>query len=208
MAAFHWEYLWISIIAYGIGSIPWGAMVARYHGVDIVSRGSGSSGATNVKREVGKMAGNLVFFLDALKGMSVVLIAGMFPGMRGSQWFHFASIGLFFAMVGHSFSVFLKLRGGKGVSLAIGGLAVLAPSVLLFGLLTWAVVFFTTRIVSLASICFSLILPLCTHLFFLDSKITCSVGLLSIFILLRHIGNMRRLAKGTEYRFHPKHPKP
>ncbi|MDR1437658.1 MAG: glycerol-3-phosphate 1-O-acyltransferase PlsY [Puniceicoccales bacterium] len=209
MASFQWNYLCIAAVGYVLGSIPWGALIAKFNGVNILNRGSGSSGATNVKREVGKMAGNLVFFLDALKGMAAVWIAQMFPGMREESAYIYAFIGLFFALIGHSFSIFLKLRGGKGVSLTIGGLVLLAPSVLAFGILTWLVVFFTTRIVSLASICFSLILPLCVHLFFADSRMTYPVTLLSVFILMRHFGNMRRLASGTEYRFHSdRHPKP
>ncbi|MDR0428654.1 MAG: glycerol-3-phosphate acyltransferase, partial [Puniceicoccales bacterium] len=170
MVFISWESACIFFLSYVVGAIPCGAWISRLHGVNILQSGSGSSGATNVKREVGKAAGNLVFCCDALKGFLVAILGRTAPPVEGYHWRQLAMICLLLAMFGHCFSIFLKFRGGKGMAVTIGGLLFLMPNVLFVGMLTWAAVFFSTRFVSLASICCCFIMPFCTYLFAYDCR--------------------------------------
>ena len=119
-------------VGYLIGSIPFGYLIAKSRGVDILSVGSGNPGATNVKRSVGKGAGNICFTLDALKGVVSagwpLWIPAVAPETASAAP---GIIGLLGAIAGHSFSIFLKFRGGKGVATAMGGLLVIMPIVVL-----------------------------------------------------------------------------
>jgi glycerol-3-phosphate acyltransferase PlsY len=190
----------IFVGGYFIGSIPFGSIIAKIYGIDILKNGSGSSGATNVKRVVGKNAGNLVFILDAMKGMVAIYfpyLAKLPPQVLG----HCSMIALAGALMGHSFSPFLKFRGGKGVAVAMGGLLLLAPNALIICLITWLVTFYMTSIVSFSSICCGLILPLCTFLFGYSKDVTFFSIFICLFIIVRHKNNIRRLIAGTEYRF-------
>ena len=152
-----------AVIGYVLGSISFAVMVAKRRGVDIFQAGSGNPGATNVVRVLGKGPGYFVFFLDFLKGF----VAAHWPMFaRHCGWmvvdeetFLWMGIaGLAGAVAGHSFSMFLRFRGGKGVATTIGGLMALMPWVTLGALLVWNAVFFASRYVSLASIMFGLAL--------------------------------------------------
>jgi len=195
---------------YLLGSISFAVLVARQHGVDILKAGSGNPGATNVKRVIGKGPGNLVFVLDFLKG----LIGAGWPDLAAQ--FHLLPInapvlwmgiaGLAGAILGHSFSMFLGFKGGKGVATTIGGLMALMPLVILGGLLVWAVVFYSTRYVSLASIAMGLVLmPIAALLGQPREKIGLCIAL-AILIIVRHRANLQRLMNGTENKFEKKGP--
>ena len=113
-------------LGYLIGSLSFGYWIAKANGVDIFAVGSKSPGATNVKRSVGKAAGNLVFALDFLKG----LVATGWPILMYSNTGYsdgYGLIGLFTAVIGHSFSLFTGFRGGKGVAAMLGGVVALMP---------------------------------------------------------------------------------
>src|SRR3954467_7324062 len=163
------------VVGYLLGSLPFGYLVARAKGVNIFEVGSKNPGATNVRRVLGTGPGNLVFFLDALKGAA----ATAWPYFR-VNWtsadgsltsFNFsfntgelvatqaAVAGLFGALLGHSFSCFTRFRGGKGVATATGGFLVLMPLVLITAAIVWAVTFYSTRYVSLASIFAAIAIP-------------------------------------------------
>jgi glycerol-3-phosphate acyltransferase PlsY len=200
--------LWPLIaLAFGyiLGSVSFAVLVARRHGVDILKVGSGNPGATNVKRVIGKGPGNVVFALDFLKGFISAgwpMAAGhlnLLPPNAPIVWMGIA--GLAGAILGHSFSMFLNFRGGKGVATTIGGLMALMPLVILGGLLVWVTLFFSTRYVSLASIAMGLVLmPIAVLL----SEPREKVGLcfaLAILILVRHRANLKRLMDGTEHKF-------
>ena len=116
------------VLSYVLGALPFGYLVAKSKGVNIMEEGSKNPGATNVKRVVGKGAGNLVFVLDFLKGFIAVIFAGPVAGILVDVPFGEFSggeidkvVALVAAVLGHSFSVFLKFRGGKGVATAGGG---------------------------------------------------------------------------------------
>jgi acyl phosphate:glycerol-3-phosphate acyltransferase len=199
------------VVGYLLGALPFGYWVARRHGVDIFSHGSGNPGATNVRRVLGKGPGNLVFALDALKGALAVALPvvtaqlGLWEAALGTA----PSIaGLIGALLGHSFSCFSGFRGGKGVATAVGGLAVLVPAVIAVAAIVWVLVFFTTRYVSLASILGALSLPLTA---FLTEEPRAFLGLcaaIALFVIIRHRANIARLANGTENRFVRPSPPP
>jgi glycerol-3-phosphate acyltransferase PlsY len=159
------------LMGYIIGSVPFAVLIAKTQGVDILSQDSGNSGATNVKRVLGKKYGNLISCLDFLKGLLPVSIAKTYfqvhPDLANSTCAALLA-GLVF---GHSFSLFLKFRGGKGVATTVSGLTILMPSVTLLGVILWYSVFTITRFVSLAFLCFALSLPLNAHLFAYQKEI-------------------------------------
>lgn len=129
------------IIGYLLGSIPFAVIISRFYGVDIFKVGSGNAGATNVKRTIGKTAGNLCFFLDLLKGLLSAGWVQLIPSNTGAL-FTLSTVGLVAAIIGHRFSVFLKFQGGKGVATTMGGLIIIMPISLLIGISIWGLVFF------------------------------------------------------------------
>ncbi|MBE2212797.1 MAG: glycerol-3-phosphate 1-O-acyltransferase PlsY [Opitutaceae bacterium] len=193
-----------AIVGYLLGALPFGVMVARWHGVDIFRVGSGNPGATNVKRSVGKGAGNLVFALDFLKGVIAALQAGLWARLLPADAAHGAwlgLIGLTAAILGHSYSCFIRFRGGKGVATTLGGAIALMPVAALISVVVWLVLFYSTKYVSLASIGLAVTLPVAV--FFLSgvSELFGFAVLLAVFVIVRHRENIVRLIRGTENRF-------
>lgn len=186
------------IIGYVFGALPFAVVIGRLYGVDVLKEGSGNPGATNVRRLAGSFAGRLVFVLDALKGG----LATAWPLFPCFQWTADASLmalcGLGGAILGHSFSIFIKFKGGKGVSTTIGGLVVLMPWVVAIGLIFWGLVFLMFRYVSLASIVFALSLPISAYALQLG-PVKCMLALvLAFFVIIRHRSNIVRLIQGRE----------
>jgi glycerol-3-phosphate acyltransferase PlsY len=200
------------VAGYLLGSLPFGVWVARAKGVDIFAVGSGNPGATNVKRAVGRGAGNLVFLLDFLKGVAAVgwplwkswsyqYVDSGLPEMT-------AAAGLVGAIVGHSYSCFTGFRGGKGVATSLGGLMALCWPVALIGVGVWLVVFYTTRFVSLASLLLAVSLPISSWQLHHTRFLTSFFVLLALFIIVRHRSNIERLFGGTEHKFSHDNAKP
>lgn len=185
---------------YLIGSLPFGYWVARAHGVDILKEGSGNPGATNVKRVVGRKAGNAVFILDLLKGVVAVAWVRLLP-TDPSNWILLGIVGLVGAILGHSFSIFLRFRGGKGVATMVGGMVTLMPVSTLIGVAVWLVLFFLTRYVSLASIGLAVALPVSRFFLYGTDLLLGFAVLLAVFIVIRHRSNIVRLLQGRENRF-------
>lgn len=208
-----------ALFGYLLGALPFGYLVARAHGVDIFKVGSGNPGATNVKRVLGPKAGNTVFALDAGKGAAAAFWGlGAFTGttmtydlsdwginatgaVAGEGWRVMALIGLISAVLGHSFSVFTRFKGGKGVATAAGGLVMLAPLACLASVVVWVATFLITRYVSLGSILASVAAPVVCWIQpnLLVVKVTVTV--LGLFVIYRHRENIARLRAGTENRF-------
>jgi len=205
-------YIVATVVGYILGSVPNGYLVAKSHGVDIFKVGSGNPGATNVKRVLGAKAGNIVFALDALKG---ALAAGwiyvlyyisadgvMFrDGATFEDIRKRALVCVVAAVLGHSFSVFTKFKGGKGVATAAGGLVVLMPVSCLIGGAVWAVTFYGTRYVSLASLLAAVAVPTASWLRGNPLPLNVVATAIGVFVIFRHRENIKRLLSGTESRF-------
>ena len=190
----------VSIVGYLLGAISFAVIVARSQGVDILKYGSGNPGATNVTRALGSKYGNIVFACDALKGF----IAAGWPllAFGGELGLRLGIIGLIASIIGHSFSVFLKFKGGKGVATTMGGLVAIMPIVLVIGVAAWAAIFFTIRMVAIASILFAVSLPVSAYLLYGAGDPRLTLGLvLGVLIVVRHRSNIVRMFQGTENSF-------
>ncbi|MEO6848098.1 MAG: glycerol-3-phosphate 1-O-acyltransferase PlsY [Chthoniobacterales bacterium] len=204
-------FIAVFFISYLIGSIPGGFLIGRAHGVDLRKEGSGNVGATNALRVLGKKWGYMVFAIDFLKGVFSVLLAchGYFllHNLPAPDYVSLAGITAAVACVlGHNFPVWLKFKGGKGISTSGGIIIALYPWQVFAGAITsWMVLFFTTRYVSIASIAASLALPGGLLVLFLlgktDAWLLGSGVLLCAIALWRHRSNIVRLFNGTEPRF-------
>ena len=187
----------ILILSYLLGSIPNGLIFGKLiWNKDLRQFGSGNIGATNAWRVIGKQAGILIFLLDFLKGAISVMLAKIFVGSALVM----VAAGLL-AIIGHTFSIFLKLRGGKGVATGLGVIAVMMPKVTAIVFLTWLIIFLVTRYVSVASIVAAALTPILAVIF--DEPIEFIIlGLMAAaFIIFRHKENILRLKQGRENRF-------
>lgn len=196
-------------LGYVLGSLPFGYWVAKANGVNIFEVGSRNPGATNVKRSVGRKAGNLVFAFDALKGI-VATVAPLvaFPlllgehGRPGTLAYDLGGVtGVVSAVLGHSFSCFTGFRGGKGVATAAGGLFILMPVPCLGAAAAWMITYYTAKFVSLASIVAAAVIAVFPWIlaFGLAPKIMATA--LGLLVIARHHANIRRLLAGTEHRW-------
>jgi glycerol-3-phosphate acyltransferase PlsY len=203
------------LVAYLLGSIPTGFIVARARGLDIRRVGSGNIGATNVLRALGKPAGVFVLLADGLKGFLassyLVHVAGLVLGNRavmGEAGHEYLSIAAgLAAMLGHIYTCWLGFRGGKGIATAAGVLAAWVPWTLVAGLATWILVALLSRYVSLASIAAAVSLPLSTWIIgHYSHRYITVTGLMAALAILKHKGNIQRLLQGTEHRFSLRNP--
>ncbi|MDA8090208.1 MAG: glycerol-3-phosphate 1-O-acyltransferase PlsY [Nitrospiraceae bacterium] len=183
------------VACYLLGSLPFGLLIAGIKGIDLRKTGSGNIGATNVLRSAGKLAALFTVLGDSLKGAAVIGIA-RFLGL-GPAWQAMAG---FCAVLGHNFSIFLKLKGGKGVATSLGVITALSPLSGVFAVAVWLLVAFLTRYSSLAALLSFAVLPAAS--FFLGaSKIAVlTATALAILIIVRHTGNIKRLIGGDERR--------
>ena len=194
-------FLLAVISAYLLGSIPTGFLMTKiFAGVDIRSTGSKNVGATNVYRVAGKLPGLLTLFIDIGKGVLVVtLVARLsYSFIANIDYIFFRSLLGLIVIFGHIWSVFLKLKGGKGVATTIGVTAVLAPIPLLISLIIWLAAFIPTSYVSLGSLAFGLSLPICAAI--LNEPFYVVVFCVIIFLLntYKHKENIKRLIKKEE----------
>ena len=184
------------LFAYLLGSVPTGYILGLRAGIDIRKAGSGNVGATNVARVVGKWQGILTLIADALKGFLPVFLASHID--LGSRTIALAGAAAF---LGHLYPVFLRFSGGKGVATALGVLAGLAPWATLVLLVVFAGTVLTSRIVSLGSMIAAAAAPIALWLFSYPFEFVGVSAFLTLMIILRHRGNMKRLFAGTEPRF-------
>lgn len=139
------------VVAYWAGAVPFGVLLARRRGVDLRAHGSGNIGATNATRVLGARAGAVVLLLDAMKGALPTAAALLATGGAAElRWLVALTGGA--AVLGHCFSPFLGLRGGKGVATAFGVFLVLAPALAALGIAVFVVVFRATRVPALGSL--------------------------------------------------------
>jgi glycerol-3-phosphate acyltransferase PlsY len=206
----------IFLIAFLLGSIPFGLIIARMFKVnDLYKKGSGNIGASNVSRVVGFWpAGFATFILDVAKGVAAVWLATpvgchlMTLVLGGSIELHSCqfdtiviwSAGLF-AILGHCYSPWLHFKGGKGVATSLGVILILSPISALFGILAFALTFIFKRVASLASIA-GLGVATVTYLVFNPTGIHLCVGsAMILLILIRHEANIDALLENREKSF-------
>ena len=184
------------ILAYLIGAIPVGFVVARcFGGLDIRRAGSGNIGTTNVLRTLGKLPAIITLLGDVAKGYLAVSAAGV---LVPAPWS--AAAGAVLAVVGNCWPVFLRFRGGKGVATGFGAFLALTPWATAPAALVWLVVIASFRYVSLASIMACLCLPLGVALLGYRWESAGAAAAAAGVIILRHRGNLQRLAMGCEPR--------
>src|SRR5919202_829462 len=150
----------VLICAYLLGSIPFGYLIVRAkEGADVRETGSGGTGATNVSRRAGKLAGVLTLALDALKGAAAVLLARWLAADDfGINWW--VAAAAFLAVFGHCFPVWLGFRGGKGVATGVGVFLSLYPLAVACAAVIFILAVGATRYISLGSILAAATLPL------------------------------------------------
>jgi glycerol-3-phosphate acyltransferase PlsY len=206
--------------AYLLGSIPFGYLIVRAtRGADIRESGSGGTGATNVSRRAGKIAGVITLVLDALKGVLAVVVAEFLlglpvfaedgpsiPGLPHAYWWlAAASVVVIF---GHMFPVWLGLRGGKGVATGVGVFLMLAPMAVALAAILFVLIVWKTRYVSLGSVVAAMSIPV--FIFVQNafirpvSPLAPVIGASTIgaaLIIFAHRGNIGRLIEGTESKF-------
>jgi len=185
---------WI-LFGYAIGSVPFAYLVARRAGIDVRVAGSGNVGAANVLRTTGTPLGVMVMSLDIAKGAAAVLFAHLGSGTIASMTAAGAA-----AIVGHIYPVWLRFHGGKGVAVAAGAFAVLAPVAAAIAAAVFLATVWATRLMSLGSVVATLALPSAAWLTGSPPAVViASVGACTL-ILFRHRANLRRLLRGTERR--------
>jgi len=203
--------------AYLLGSIPAGLAFARLKGVDIRKVGSGNIGATNVFRSVSKPLGVATFIFDFLKGfVPAALLPALARTLYSSPDAGGATAGPVLAIacgcaaiVGHNWSIYIGFKGGKGVATSAGVLLGIAPLAVAIGVLSWIVLFVTSRYVSVASMGAAVILGILGWVIYLDEGLLLPVTLtiLAGLVVLRHRSNIQRLISGKEDRFEFKRKK-
>jgi glycerol-3-phosphate acyltransferase PlsY len=195
--------LLIPAVAYLLGSIPFGLLVAKVFGRgDVRKEGSGNIGATNVSRVAGPLAGILTLLLDGAKGAAAVLVAGRYSN-DSAMWMVIAGLA---ALVGHCFPVWLKFKGGKGVATAAGVYLALCSSAFLAGLILFLLVAGFSRYVSLGSVAAAVAMPLLMYFLWAPHHapppvITFGALAVAVLIVYKHDGNLQRLVEGTEPKF-------
>lgn len=183
---------------YLLGSIPFGVILARAHGVDLQRVGSGNIGATNAARALGKGWGVLVMLLDAAKAtVPMLLLERLWP--EAAQPYGAALLGAG-AFIGHILPFTLRFRGGKGVATAFGAFLALQPLAAAAGLLTYALAFGLSRISSVGSLSAVASFPLWLYLCHAPGAHWALAGLVALVVLLRHRGNISRLLQRREQR--------
>lgn len=192
------KMIFVVVLAYLIGSIPTGYLIVKkLKGIDIRQTGSGSTGATNVKRVLGTKWFFTVMLLDALKGFIAVSIA--------VNYFNFIScIGLApvlaatAAIVGHSKSVFLGFTGGKSVATGVGTILALCWPVGLCIAAIWGIITYVSKYVSLGSVVAISLAPILMNMFDQNVYYICFAALGAVYVVLMHKENIKRLLEGKE----------
>lgn len=199
------------VAAYLIGSVPFGYLAGRMNGLDLREHGSCNIGATNAVRVLGKKWGIPVFICDFLKGYVPLLLMKLHLGGDATQfsaadmgWF----LGVLFALVlGHTFTCFLKFKGGKGVATTGGCLFAVSPMVGGVALATWVLMMALTRYVSLSSMVAGVgMMVTALYVFYMvdgamsaaDSMVLGLLGFIFILVVWKHRTNIVRLCNGTE----------
>lgn len=187
----------LMIVAYILGSIPNALWIGKvFKGIDVREHGSKNTGSTNAARVLGAKLGILTLILDISKGVIPTLIATMLLDSSISV----ILVGIC-AILGHSFSIFMKFKGGKAVATTVGVFIVLVPGAILLAAVIFFLVFGITRYVSLSSMIGAISLPIWIMIFYKNIPLTIFGIIIAILIIVRHKSNIQRLLNGTESKF-------
>jgi glycerol-3-phosphate acyltransferase PlsY len=194
------------ILAYLLGSLPFSVWIGKlFFGVDVREKGSGNAGTTNTFRVLGWKAGVPVFLFDVMKAWLAVNLIHFIPEemLTEQSWYYVAGGLGITAILGHIYPVFASFRGGKGVASLLGVGIALFPLCGLTALGVFAVIFFISGYVSLASITTAISFPVLSYFVFHNTELPLIILSLAValFIPLTHMKNISRLLKGTESRF-------
>lgn len=215
-------FVFAIVIAYLVGAIPFGVIIARLHGKDLRAVGSGNTGATNLARACGRKWGYICFGLDVLKGFAPVvafpLVAahGEATPMSAGFFAMWLAVGIA-AVLGHVFPVYLRFKGGKGVATSFGvalGVWPYFTVCAVAALLVWVACVLKWRYISLASICAALSFPItlvialavAPHWGFVRMWPLLIVAVaIPVLVVVRHRENIARLRSGTESKIRKRH---
>jgi acyl phosphate:glycerol-3-phosphate acyltransferase len=186
----------LGLLAYLIGSVPCGILVAKTQNINIREHGSGNIGATNIARTLGKKEGIITLLGDSLKGIFALWLSSYFLNDPSELAF----VG-YVAFLGHLFSIFLKFKGGKGVATGLGVFLYLTPLTALGAMVVFALTLSICRYVSLGSILGALSLPLIGIILGNPQAYYVAGFGVSTLILIKHRENIGRLLAGTESKF-------
>ena len=186
--------------AYLGGAIPFGYIVGRMRGVDIRTVGSKNIGATNVYRSVGHGWGFLVFALDFAKGVLPALLCSLFLATRGGSYAHLPLCAGVASVLGHTFTVFMRFRGGKGVATAFGVFMALAPYPSLLAFAVFVLTVWLSHYISLGSILAAVTLGVAVWFFPASLALRVIACVIALFVILKHRSNISRIVNGCENR--------
>jgi len=192
------------LVAYLISGIPFGYLLAKqFAGVDIKKEGSGNIGATNVLRVVteknpklAKKLGAITFFLDAIKGVLVILVAKMLGAPEGVLW----TLAVL-AVIGHCFSIFLFFEGGRGVATGFGVLLIMMPIPALIAISVWLIAAKGLKISSISSLIGLLALLIASYVLYPEVPVIGShapIWIIAFIVFYKHIPNLVRLFNKEE----------
>ena len=191
----------LMFFSYLLGSIPFGILIGKLKGVDIRNYGSHNIGATNALRVLGPALGILVFILDFSKGAIPIIITKYiinWPADYPTYLIHPLIYGIL-AIIGHLFPVFLKFKGGKGISCFAGEMVLYCWQISVIAFLTFIIVFLITKIVSISSMLASLMLIVSYFILGIkDIPLLVMISLMFVLIVYKHRSNIMRLIKGEE----------
>lgn len=189
---FDFKWVILGICAYFLGAIPFGYIVAKKKGIDIREHGSGNVGFTNVWRVLGLTPGLIVLICDVMKGYLAAMLGFIIMGTYGTL------VGGLVAIIGHTYSIFIDFKGGKGVATGIGIMLFISPSTLFICAGVALVLIGATKYMSLGSIVGAWLAPVVLYMTDAPIEYVLGIGGAAMFIICRHIPNIQRLMKGKE----------
>jgi len=197
------------LIGYVFGCFQTGYIYGKCHGIDIRKYGSGNSGTTNTLRVLGKKAGYITYAGDALKAIFAILLVKyiiyslwLTPNLDSQLLLAYTGLGV---ALGHNYPFYLGFKGGKGIAVTSGVMLALDLRIGLIGIIGFALLFFTTRYVSVGSLFMSLAFPVCVLIFYPGEWHLFAVSVVFwLMAWIRHRSNIKRLIQGNENRFERK----
>lgn len=191
--------------AYLVGAIPFGYLIGRMRGVDVRTVGSKNIGATNVYRTVGKKWGFLAFFCDFAKGFVPTILCSAFAARHAGGGALMANLPVCVGLacvVGHTLTVFMRFKGGKGVATAFGMFMALMPWPTLMAFAVFVVTVWLSHYISLGSILAAVTLGVAVWFFPATLLLRVVADVIAVFVVVKHRTNIERLLKGCENRIY------